>query len=182
MVASKLLEIERHYENITSKLSQVMVDELTEAKKKAEKVLGFWEYDLDVDLDATDIRDLMNDIKNFYTEAELYGIAIEYRYETAEKYKENASEIVSALRILTTDFSSEAILDVICAFSSNPLKIIDSFIAYLSQVETDVSTVDMHMRAEKEQQIKQGIWSNEIDPRFELIESNFNILKGDALV
>jgi hypothetical protein len=40
----------------------------------------------------------------------------------------------------------------------------------------------MHMRAEKEQQIKQGIWSNEIDPRFELIESNFNILKGDALV
>ena len=137
----KMSEIERHYENITSKLSQVMVDELTEAKKKAEKVLAFWEYDFDVDLDATDIRDLMNDIKNFYTEAELYGIAIEYRYETAEKYKENASEIVSALRILTTDFSSEAILDVICAFSSNPLKTIDSFIAYLNQVETDVSTV-----------------------------------------
>ena len=65
---------------------------------------------------------------------------------------------------------------------SNPLKTIDSFIAYLNQVETDVSTVDRHMRTEKEQQIKQGIWSNEIDPRFESIESNFNILKGEALV
>jgi hypothetical protein len=151
------------------------------AKIRAKKALSFWEFDLDIELDSTDIRDLMNDIRNFYADAEQYGIAIDYKYDKADHYKAIASEIVSAMKSLTTDYSSQPISDVLCVFSSNPIQVVDSFVDYLNQVELDINTVDSQMREEKEKQIKQGVWSDDVDPRFKAREENFNVLKGDVL-
>ena len=136
---------------------------------------------MDVELDASDIRDLLNDIKNFYSEAELFGIPIEYRHEETEQYKSKASEIVSSLKLLSADYSTQHNIDIICTFSSNPIRIANSFIDYLTNVESDVNTVQLRMKNEKDQQIAQGLWSDNIDPRFANITDDFNRLKKEAL-
>jgi hypothetical protein len=123
----------------------------------------------------------MNDVRNFYADAEQYGIPIEYRYESADHYKNNASEIALSLKLLCADYSSQKAIDIICTFSSNPIGIVNSFIDYLVQVESDVTIVDLRMHDEKEQQIRLGVWSDEVDPRFANVTDEFNRLKGGAL-
>lgn len=171
--------IEKGYEDIKGKLGIVAKSELELAKNKIRELLAYWEFDENCELEESDIRDLLNDIKNFYNEAEQYGITVQSRKNEAEQFRLKAGEIARTIKNLSEDYTSCDDIDIICAFSSNPTKILNDLIAFLINVNNDVENVSSRMQEEKNAQIRKGVWSSDVDPRFASVVDSFNVLKGE---
>ena len=58
-------------------------------------------------------------------------------------------------------------------YSSNPMKIAKEFLSFLELVDRDNSSVYSEMKIAKEKLTRSGVWSNDIDPRFEQNRTEF---------
>lgn len=165
-------------QKVLAKVKRVVEEETALARKTAIDILSFFEnIDIEDELEASDIRDLINDIQGFYQRCFAVGINISTINDAKlKKLKESASDIVKAMCILQRDYSDEDDISVLYAFSSNPIGVVLPFLEMLRKANKDIDTAYEQMHSEKESLTRKGNWIDNVDPRFEQQQDAFEAL------
>ena len=138
-------------QKVLSKVHRVVEEETALARKNAVDILSYFEnIDIEDELEASDIRDLINEIQNFYQR--------------------------KAMLILQKDYSGEDDISVLYAFSSNPIGVVLPFLEMLRKANKDIDTAYEQMQNEKEALTRKGIWNDNIDERFGQQQEAFEVL------
>lgn len=168
-------------QKILAKVHRVAEEESALARQTAVNILQFFDnIDIDDELEASDIRNLINEIYDFYQKAYATGINIGIIEKTKfDSLKNAAYDIAKAMVILQKDYSDEEDISVLYAFSSNPIGTVLPFLEMLRKADKDISTAHEQMRSEKEALTRKGSWSDNIDPRFEQQQEVFETLLSE---
>ena len=142
------------------------------------EILNYFDnIDMEDELEVSDIRDLINEIQNFYQRCFAVGINISIIDDVQiKKIKDSASAIAKAMLILQKDYSGEDDISVLYAFSSNPIGVVLPFLEMLRKANKDIDTAYEQMQNEKESLTRKGNWNDNVDPRFEQQQGNFDTL------
>lgn len=165
-----------YLKKIIVRLEKVVKAESKEGKERYKEVLKYFGFSEDVEIEVEDIKDLLNEIIEFYKDAEINGINIMPRTNEASNIKEQSNSIVKALDILDMDLSEKSLLEIIILYSQNPMKIVKQFINLLEAVNADGEKVYLGMQKEKEALTRSGNWSDDADPRFKSEKASFDEL------
>lgn len=165
-------------QKVLSKVHRVVEEETALARKNAVDILSYFEnIDIEDELEASDIRDLINEIQNFYQRCFAVGINISIIDDVQiKKIKDSASAIAKAMLILQKDYSGEDDISVLYAFSSNPIGVVLPFLEMLRKANKDIDTAYEQMQNEKEALTRKGIWNDNIDERFGQQQEAFEVL------
>lgn len=165
-------------QKVLAKVHRVVEEESILARKTAMEILNYFEnIDMEDELEASDIRDLINEIQGFYQKCFAVGINISSIDDIkTKKIKESASDIAKAMNILQKDYSGEDDISVLYVFSSNPIGTVLPFLKMLQKANEDIDTAREQMQSEKESLTRKGNWSNNVDPRFEQQQRDFDTL------
>ena len=179
--AVKKREIFELSQKVLSKVHRVVEEETALARKNAVDILDYFEnIDIEDELEASDIRDLVNEIQSFYQRCFAVGINISIIDDAQiKKIKDSASAIAKAMLILQKDYSGEDDISVLYAFSSNPIGVVLPFLEMLRKANKDIDTAYEQMQNEKEALTRKGNWNDNIDPRFEQQQEAFEVLYAE---
>lgn len=165
-----------YLKKIILRLEKVVNAENKEGKEYYTEVLKHFGFSEGVEIEVEDIKDLLNEIIEFYKDAEINGINITMRTNEASNIKGQSNSIVKALDILGMDLSEKSLLEIIILYSQNPMKIVKQFIKLLEAVNADREKVYLEMQKEKEALTRSGNWSDDADPRFKSEKASFDEL------
>lgn len=176
-------EVFEHTQKIFAKVKRVVEEETTLARKTAVDILGFFgNIDIEDELEASDIRDLINDIQGFYQKCFSAGINVSIIDDAQfKKLKESASDIANAMCVLQKDHSGEDDIIILYAFSANPIGVVLPFLEMLRKANKDIDTAYEQMRNEKESLTRKGNWNDNVDPRFEQQKKAFEIISNELV-
>ena len=165
-------------QKVLSKVHRVVEEETALARKNAVDILSYFEnIDIEDELEASDIRDLINEIQNFYQRCFAVGINISIIDDVQiKKIKDSASALAKAMLILQKDYSGEDDISILYAFSSNPIGVVLPFLEMLRKANKDIDTAYEQMQNEKEALTRKGIWNDNIDERFGQQQEAFEVL------
>lgn len=165
-------------QKVLARVKKVVEEETALAHKTAVEILSFFEnIDIEDELEASDIRDLINDIQGFYQKCFAVGINISIIEDAKlKKLKDSASDIAKAMCILQKDYSDEEDISVLYAFSSNPIGVVLPFLEMLNKANKDIDTAYEQMHSEKESLTRGGLWNDNIDSRFKQQQEAFEAL------
>ena len=172
-------EIYELTQKVIAKVHKVVVEESALARKTALDILHYFDnIDIEDELEASDIRNLINEIYDFYQKAYAAGINLgNIEKNKFDTLKNAASDIAKAMMILQKDYSDEDDISVLYAFSSNPIGKVLPFLAMLSKADKDIDTAYEQMRSEKEALTRKGSWSE--NPRFKQQQKVFETLLSE---
>ena len=165
-----------YLKKILLRVDQVACEEYIEGKKLYESVLTYFGFPSGSEIEAVDIRELLNAVIDFYGDTEIYGINIPLRTNEAKQLRDRSVELAKAFGVLSADYSDMNTIDVLVAFSKDPMKIVKQFMAFIKMVDDDQKSVYNQMTAEKEALTRSGNWSDDVDPRFDERRSEFDML------
>lgn len=168
-------------QKVLAKVHRVVEEETALARKNAVDILSYFEnIDIEDELEASDIRDLINDIQGFYQRCFAVGINISIIDDAKlKKLKDSASDIANAMLVLQKDYSDEDDISVLYAFSSNPIGVVLPFLEMLKKANKDIETAYDQMNNEKETLTRKGNWNDNVDPRFEQQQEAFDSLYAE---
>lgn len=168
-------------QKVLSKVHRVVEEETALAHKNAVDILSYFEnIDIEDELEASDIRDIINEIQSFYQRCFAVGININIIDDVQiKKIKDSASAIAKAMLILQKDYSGEDDISVLYAFSSNPIGVVLPFLEMLRNANKDIDTAYEQMQNEKEALTRKGNWNDNVDPRFEQQQEAFEALYAE---
>ena len=168
-------------QKVLAKVHRVVEEETALARKNAVDILSYFEnIDIEDELEASDIRDLINDIQGFYQRCFAVGINISIIDDAKlKKLKDSASDIANAMLVLQKDYSDEDDISVLYAFSSNPIGVVLPFLEMLKKANKDIETAYDQMNNEKEILTRKGNWNDNVDPRFEQQQEAFDSLYAE---
>ena len=165
-----------YLKKILSRVDEAANEEYTEGKKLYESALTYFGFPNGSEIEALDIRELLNAIIDFYGDTETYGVNITIRTNEAKALRDRSAELSKAFNVLSTDYSKMNTIDVLVAFSKDPMKIVKQFMTFIKTVDDDQKNVYNQMTAEKEALTRSGNWTNDVDPRFDARRSEFDML------
>ena len=165
-----------YLKKILSKVERVVVSELNEGEQLYKKVLGYFGFPDDAEIEIVDVKDLLNEVIEFYKDTETYGVNITLRTNDAIALKNKSAEIAKALSIVSENKSDLSTLEKIILYVCNPMKVINEFLDFLEQVEKDNTSVYSEMILAKEALTRGGKWLDDVDPRFSQNKPEFDEL------
>ena len=165
-----------YLKKILSKVERVVSAEIEEGKELYRNVLKYFGFVDGTEIETEDIKDLLNEVIEFYNDAEINGINIFLRTDDATLLKNKSVEIAKALERISADVNGMSIIEKIILYSSNPMKIVKQLLDFLRLVDGDNDYVYSEMKLAKENLTRSGVWSDDVDPRFEQNQSDFDRL------
>lgn len=168
-------------QKVLSKVHRVVEEETALAHKNAVDILSYFEnIDIEDEIEASDIRDIINEIQSFYQRCFAVGINISIIDDAQiKKIKDSAATIAKAMLILQKDYSDEDDISVLYSFSSNPIGVVLPFLEMLRKANKDIDTAYEQMQNEKESLTRKGNWNDNVDPRFEQQQGEFEALYAE---
>ena len=168
-------EIFNYVQNVSSKIHKTAESEAALARTTALEVISYFDnFDIEDDVEASDIRTLIADIQEFYEKALQAGANIKHpAKEQFTRLRDSASVVASAMSVIQADYSCEADIDILLAFSADPIGKVQPFLQFLKQANADIERVGEYMLSEKRRLAEQGIWNDSSDPRFQESEDGF---------
>lgn len=160
-------ESKDYLKKILSRIDTVVAAECREAKDLYKEAIAFFGFPDGSEIDTDDIKDLLNEIVEFYKDTETNGINISLKTNEALALKDKCAEISRAFSLVSMDMSDFPTIDKLIAYSKNPMKIIKQFIDFLKKVDEDRKNVYSEMIVAKEALTRSGNWSDDVDPRFD---------------
>lgn len=165
-----------YLKKILSRIDIVASKEWSKGKELYDEILKYFGYSPESEIEKEDIKDVLNEVIEFYKDTETYGINIALKTNDAMKFKDRVDAILKALSVISKDISNMSPLDVIAAYSSNPIKEIEPFVYFLREVDKHRDEVYNQMLRDRERLTRSGNWSGDVDPRFETNKSIFDDL------
>lgn len=163
----------QYVEKILSRLEKVAHDEIVAAKLAYKKVNEYFDFPEGIDIESEDIKELLNEAQDFYKDAETNGVNISIRSDVVVDMKKKTNLITQSLHILNENYNGKSVLEVLLAFSQNPMKIVNDFINLLDNIKSDMEKVYSDLEQEKNKLTRSGNWSADVDPRFEEYQKEF---------
>jgi len=165
-----------YLKKILARVTEVAKEEYNEGKKLYENALVYFGFPEGSEIDTLDIRELLNAIIEFYGDTETYGVNITLRTNEAKALRDRSAELSKAFNVLSTNYSEMNTIDVLVAFSKDPMKIVKQFMSFIKMVDDDQKNVYNQMTAEKEALTRSGNWTDDVDPRFDARRNEFDKL------
>lgn len=169
-------ESKYYLKKILSRVDKVIFAECLEGKAIYEEALTFFGFPKGSEIETDEIKDLMNEVIDFYKDTEIFGVNVSSKKNEAMILKSKSADISKAFAILGADTSAMTTLDKIILYSKNPMRLTKDFISFLKKVDEDSKNVYSEMLATKEVLTRSGNWSDDEDPRFEENKSAFDDL------
>lgn len=165
-----------YLKKILSRIDIVASKEWNKGKQLYDELLKYFDFPEEAEIEKEDIKDMLNVVIEFYNETEVNGVNIPLKTNDAMKFKDRVDAILKALSVISKDISNMSTLDVIAAYSSNPIKEIEPFVYFLREVDKHRDEVYNQMLRDRERLTRSGNWSGDVDPRFETNKSIFDDL------
>ena len=169
-------EAKNYLKKILVRIDKVANEEASEGKKLYETALEYFEFENGSEIETEDIKELLNEIIEFYKETENYGVNVPLRTQEAISFKNKGAEIARAFAVVSVETEDMNSNEIIAMYSKNPMKIIKQFLTFLKNVDEDRSRVYSEMLTTKETLTRSGNWSDDVDPRFDANKSLFDDL------
>lgn len=169
-------EAKDYLKKIMSRIDVVAAAECKEGNGLYNEALEFFGFPEGSEIETADIKDLLNEVIEFYKDAETNGINILIRTKDALALKDKAADISRAFTLASMNTDGMPTLDKIVLYSQNPMKIIKKFMEFLKLVDADRKYVYSEMIEAKEALTRSGNWSDDVDPRFEVNQATFDDL------
>ena len=169
-------ESKDYLKKILSRIDIAVDAECKEGKKLYYEAITYFGFPDGSEIETDDIKDLLNEIVEFYKDTEINGINISLKTNEALALKDKGAEISKAFSLVSMDTSDLSTIDKLIIYSKNPMKIIKQFIDLLKRVDEDRKNVYSEMVATKEALTRSGNWSDDVDPRFDDNKSAFEDL------
>jgi hypothetical protein len=173
-------ESREYCQKILQKAEQVARAEYDKGKEVVLKIFSYYEYDMDMELDASDVKNVLDKIADFYNDAVSSGIRPQK--DKALDLKRHVESIVNATHKVQFDYNSKSILEILLAFADNPIGELNRFCQLLESTEEDVKRVSKLKNEELKDLQRKGRWTDSVDPRFKQEETEFrkicDCLKG----
>ena len=169
-------ESKDYLKRILSRIDIAVDAECKEGKKLYNEAIEFFGFPDGSEIETDDIKDLLNEIVEFYKDTETNGINILLRTNEALALKDKGADISRAFTLVSMDTSDLTTIDKLITYSRNPMKIIKQFIDFLKTVDEDRKNVYSEMIAAKEMLTRSGNSSDDVDPRFDNNKSTFEDL------
>ncbi|MBQ3165685.1 MAG: hypothetical protein IJC02_14340 [Lachnospiraceae bacterium] len=166
-------EAKDYLRRMITRLDKVAESECKEGNTLYKIALDYFGFPKGSEIEAEDVKDLLNEIIEFYKDVDQYGINISLRTQEVVSMKESCSALVKAFSLLSDDYSEKSTLEKLIIYSSNPMEIVKRFLNLLKCVDEDRSKVYDDMIKTKESLTRSGNWSDDVDPRFSANESSF---------
>lgn len=165
-----------YLQKILSRINKAVDAECEEGKKLYFEAIEFFGFPDGSEIETDDIKELLNEIIEFYKDTETNGINISLKTNEALALKDKGADISRAFALVSMDTSDLTTIDKLTKYSRNPMKIIKQFIDFLKTVDEDRKNVYSEMIAAKEILTRSGNWSDDVDPRFDTNKSIFEDL------
>lgn len=131
-------EIRDIFRDIQGKLQKVSNAEVECAKAKMDRLAELIDYRRS---SQEDIEDLTQEITDFYNTANSSMVNIKYEMAMIKDVKKNAESIANAIKNVDHGILLEEPLDILMAFSQDPLVKIDKLLSLLEKVSKDIEYV-----------------------------------------
>lgn len=137
-------------------------------------IITFLGYEEDVDISASDIRNIVNNIANMYNKADEYGVTIQNRSSECEQLKTISNQLAQTISFVRDDFIFGGYLSGLMKYSNVSTKNIEELNSLFITANSDVDNIVKYMTEEKERMVRSGYWVDNIDPRFAETLQDFN--------
>lgn len=139
-------------------------------------LLTYFGYEEDDEIDASDIRSLLNSVSDMYNKVDKYGLTIQNRSSKCEQLKSISNQTAKTIAGARSNFTAGGFISGIMKYSNMPTKDIEELCELFNQANSDADTASVYMIAEKNRMIRSGGWVDNIDPRFDDTLRDFNDL------
>lgn len=144
-------EIRDIFRDIQGKLKRVSSMEVETARIKMDRLAELVDYK---GISHEDILDWVEEIADFYDSANASRVNVKYETGMIKDVKRNAESIANALKNVDHAILLEAPLDILMAFSQDPLARIDKLLCLLEKVNKDIKYVQGDIEKRKEKAIQ----------------------------
>lgn len=165
--SSKKKESVKLYSDIEKKIEKVVEEEKAIILSNLNYLYSAFEFDQDDDIDASDLRDLIKEGKDFYTDAERYSFNINNNAVAMNDLYLLSEDISKAIKISKQILGTDDCYSSLSLLSLNPLASLVPLVNELKKLEKDLSEATTLVSAEEEQQKRSGLWSDNKDTRFD---------------
>jgi len=143
------------YRDIISKLDKVSAAEVTLASEKLEQLSLFIDYE---DIDDEELLELVDTVEEFYSNANKAQVNVKYDQDIIDAVRKDVKPISNAISNVIKAVSLTDPIDILMAFSQDPLVRIDKLLMLLLKVNADIKYVtnDVAKRKEKIGEINNG--------------------------
>lgn len=139
-------EIREIYRDIVGKLQRVGESELNLAKEKMDALAQLIDIS---EIDDEDLEDLVDEIERFYDEANKTQVNIKYDTDLIDQVRKDIKPIANAIENVNEALGLTDTLDILMAFSQDPLVRIDRLLTLLLKATTDISYVTQEIEKRK---------------------------------
>lgn len=170
-------EMTEYLIRLLPKLDDAVNGEKEAAKQIYIKLLQFFEFDEDDEIEVADVRDMLTNIRDFYRDVDQYGMSISCPHDKIDRLLRQSTLLTQEIKRLGQDYSGWNTLEVLLEFAGDPLKIVQPFFELLKNADEDSRKVLAEKRQEREKLIQQGGWTDQSDPRFADYQKEFEMLR-----
>lgn len=170
-------EMTEYLIRLLPKLDDAVNGEKEAAKQIYIKLLQFFEFDEDDEIEVADVRDMLTNIRDFYRDVDQYGMSVSCPHDKIDRLLMQSTLLTQEIKRLGQDYSGWNTLEVLLEFAGDPLKIVQPFFELLKKADEDSRKVLAEKRQEREKLIQQGGWTDQSDPRFADYQKEFEMLR-----
>lgn len=144
-------EIRDIYKDIVGNLQRVSTAELTLAGARMAELSQLIDI---TDIDDEDLEDLVDAIESFYDEANKTHVNVKYDSALIAAIRKDIKPIANAISNVSESLELTDSLDVLMAFSQDPLLRIDKLLSLLNKAAKDVEYVKQDVQKRKEKAVQ----------------------------
>lgn len=164
------------FKDLYGKLTRVSEAEKTLASNKL-AMLG--EHIDCANIDDDDVMELIDEITSFYDAANKAQVNIKYNNAMIEAVKKDVAPIANAISNIQKAVQLEDSLDILMAFSQDPLARVEKLLELLTKVSSDINSVTREVEKKKGELIqKTKIGGRRYSEQKAIIDKDFEIVKG----
>ena len=173
----------KNAENIYNNLTKVASKEYTFQFEYLKKVLEYFNYDDDDEVEESELRSLFDDMTEFYNECDKKNISVESRTGQIKKLKEKSESIVSSLKDIQKGYDEKDTFNTLLRFSKGHFEYVKEFCDILDATNNDIDKITKHLVRERDKLKEKCIALGKIDSRFDSFKNQFyDLLKETEVI
>ena len=169
-------EIRNIFRDIQGKLQVVCGAEVALAQNELDRLGLFIDY---VDIEDEDILEIVDRITEFYDATSSARVNVTYDTSMINVVRREAEPIANAVKKVVEAVKLTDSLDILMAFSQDPLIRVSKLLELLTKAENDIKFVQRDVEKRREKLVQKSAQTGDrYVKQQEVIESNLEIIKG----
>lgn len=127
-------------------------------------IYKMFDLELSDEISTTDLKELLDEVTDFYKKAEQNGFLLNQKVSVTENYKKEAANISKNIfKLMKKEQASD--MEKLLGYSCSDVDLLIDFSGFLNNINQDVERIHPQLESEMDALTKQGRWVED-DPRF----------------